>query len=278
MVMKIPVKVQARVAQGIKTLQSTISDARKKDVNEADTALIVRDIICDVLGYDKLEEVTAEHPIRNMFADFAVHVGNSVRFLVEVKAVNIELKESHITQAVNYAANLPSDWVLLTNGAHWQLYKISFSKPIDRALVEEVDICSTNPKSDNIIEFFGNLSREVFTPNSMSQVFQTKQAMSKYSIAALLLSEPVLAVVRRELRKMADGLNPNIDEIRTIIQDQVIKRELTDGDEAKAAAKAVHKVTKHSDSEKASGADGTQKSEPAVMRAISAAESLVRGR
>jgi hypothetical protein len=276
--MKIPARVEIRIAQQIKKLQSTISDARKRDVNESDTALIVADVLSDVLGYKKLEEITTEHAIRGAFADLAVHVGNDVRFLVEVKAINTELKESHVTQVVNYAANLPSDWVVLTNAARWQAYKVSFGKPIDRTLVLDVDLGAANSKSDEVIEFFGSLSREVFTSNSMSQIFHTKQAMSRYSVAAVLLSDAVVGMVRRELRKMADGLNPDIDEIRTIIQEQVIKRELTDGDEAKAAAKAVRRATKSSDSIKTSSTQDKVKSEPAVIRAIDAATKFVRSK
>lgn len=269
--MKIPAKVASRVSQRLKELQPTISDARKRDVSESDTALIVVDVLSDVLGYKKLEEITTERAIRGTFADLAVRVGNDTRFLVEVKAVNTELKEAHVTQAVNYAANAPSDWVVLTNAARWQVYKVTFGKPIDRTLVLDIDLCSVSPKSDEAMEFFGSLSREVFTSSSMSEIFHTKQAMSRYSVAALLLSDPVLTVVRRELRKLADGLNPDIDDIRTIIQEQVIKRELTDGDEAKAAAKAVRKATKPTDSSKSPSPEAAGKAEQAVLNAIDAA-------
>src|SRR6185503_5014156 len=185
----------------LKKYQPIISDARKRDVNESDTGLIVADILSDILGYKKIEEITSEHAVRGTYADLAVKVGNSVRFLVEIKAINSELKESHVTQAVNYAANVPTDWVILTNAVSWRAYKVNFSKPIDRVLVLELDACAVNPKDCGATELFGSLSKEVFTPDSMSQMFKAKQAMSKFSVAALLLSDPVVAMVRRELRK-----------------------------------------------------------------------------
>lgn len=240
--MKIPAKVSSRIIQQTKKYQSVINDARRRDVNESDTALIVADILADILGYKKIEEITSEHAIRGTFADLAVRVGNNVRFLIEIKAINIELKESHVTQAVNYAANVPTDWVLLTNGASWRAYKVSFTKPIDRVLVLELDMCTAHPKDCGVIEFFGSLSREVFTPDSMSQMFKAKQAMSKFSVAALMLSKPVVGMVRRELRKLAKGLNPSLEDVAAIIEDQVIKRELIESDEAKLATKAVKKL------------------------------------
>jgi hypothetical protein len=251
MAIKIPAKVQSRLAQQLKKYQAIILDARKRDINESDTGLIVVDMMCDVFGYKKIEEITSEHAIKSTFADLAVRVGNAVRFLVEVKAINIELKESHVTQVVNYAANLPADWVILTNGARWQAYKVNFNKPIAGTLVLDIDLCKINLKDDDISDLFGGLSREVFTPDSMSQMFKAKQAMSKYSIAQLLLSEPVVGMVRRELRKLADGLNPDIDTVRGVIEEQVIKRELIEADEAKIAAKAVKKLGKQMKAAKA---------------------------
>ncbi|MBI3676189.1 MAG: type I restriction enzyme HsdR N-terminal domain-containing protein [Proteobacteria bacterium] len=248
---RIPARVCDRISQQVKKFQKTLVDATKRDVNESDTALIIAEMIAEIMGYKKLEEITSEYAVRGNYADLAVKVGNDVRFLIEVKAANTELKESHVTQVVNYGANQGVDWALLTNATRWQAYKISFDKPVDRTLVMEIDLASVSPKSDEVIEFFGNLSREVFTPSSMTQMFRSKQAMGKFSIAAILLSDPVVAMVRRELKRLADGLNPDLDEIRAIIENDVVKRELTEGEEAKAAEKAVKKALRKAAKEKA---------------------------
>jgi hypothetical protein len=260
---KIPAKVQSRLAQQLKRYQATIIDARKRDINEADTALVVVDMLCDVFGYKKIEEITSEHAVKTTFADLAVRVGNAIRFIVEIKSINTELKENHVTQVVNYAANLPIDWVILTNGARWQAYKINFNKPIAGTLVLDLDLCTCSLKEQEVSDLFGGLSREVFTPDSMSQMFKSKQAMSKYSIAQLLLSDPVVGMVRRELRKLADGLNPDLDDVRAIIEDQVIKRELIEAEDAKVAAKAVKRLARQYKA-KAAENSAASKSPPAA--------------
>jgi hypothetical protein len=257
MSIRLPAKVQNRIAQQLKKYQSTVVDARKRDINEADTAHLAMDILCDVFGYRKIEEITSERAIKGTYADLAVKVGNGFRFLVEVKAINTELKEVHVTQVVNYAANLPADWVVLTNGARWQAYKVNFNKPIAGTLVLDVDLSTSSLKDEDVLDLFGGLSREVFTPDSMSQMFKAKQAMNKYSIAQLLLSDPVVAMVRRELRKLADGLNPNVDDVRSLIKDQVIKRELMEAEEAKVAAKAVRKLNRTARAKSANRAEDT---------------------
>lgn len=263
MPIRIPAKAQDRITHQLKKYQATLLDARKRDINESDTAILVLDMLCDVLGYKKIEEITSEHAIKTTFADLAVRVGNSVRFLVEVKAINIDLKRNHVTQVVNYAANLPADWVVLTNGVRWQAYKVNFNKPIDGTLVFDLDVCACNPKGQETLDFFGGLSREVFTPDSMSRMFKAKQAMSKYSVAQLLLTDPVVAAVRRELKKMADGLNPSLEEVRAIIEEQVVKRELIEAEDAKLAAKAVKRMNRRSRSAKSLGADQEGSAPPA---------------
>ena len=240
--MKIPAKVEARIGQSIKKFQSNLSNAKNNDVSEADTSLIVVDMLSEVLGYKKVEEISAEHPIKGDKADYVVRTGNKILFVVEVKAVGKKLGDGHLTQVVNYAANLPCDWVVLTNGLCWQIYKVNFTKPIEQTLFLELDLTSAKAKGTDVVDFFGSLSREVFTQSSMMQSFQEEQAMSTYSVAAILVSDPVVYSVRRELRRLVDGLNPDIEEVRAIISDQVIKRELMDGDEGKLAAKAVKKM------------------------------------
>ncbi|HEY4126180.1 MAG TPA: type I restriction enzyme HsdR N-terminal domain-containing protein [Rhizomicrobium sp.] len=246
--LRIPAKVQSRIILSVKKLQQSITDAKRRDVNESDTALIIAEALSDVFGYKKHEEITTEFAVKNTFCDLAVKVGSTLRFLIEVKAVNIELKENHVTQAINYGANQGVDWVILTNGARWQAYKLMFTKPIDRVLVLDVDLCALSPKSPAVLEFFGGFSREVFTPSSLTQMFRAKQAMNRYTIAALLCSDPVLTAVRRELKRIVDGLNPGTDEIKDIVEQQIIKRELLDGDEAKAAAKLAKKAKRNSKS------------------------------
>lgn len=258
MTTRIPARVSSRISHQIKRFQQTIRDASHRDINESDTALIIAEMLAEVMGYKKLEEITTEYGVRGAYADLAVKVKSDLRFLVEVKAVGTELKDSHVTQVVNYGANQGVDWAILTNAAQWQAYRITFSKPVDRVLVLSTDLTQDDYKSESVIEFFGNLSREVFTSSSMTQVFRSKQALGKFTIAQIISSDPVVGRIRRELRRLAPGLNPALDDIRTIIEQDVIKRELFDGEEAKAAAKLVRRATRRAAREKATNSGETR--------------------
>ena len=79
--------------------------------------------------------MTAEYAIRGMYCDLATKLDGTAQALVEVKAIGLELKDQHVKQAVDYAANQGVDWVVLTNGTHWRIYNVIFGKPIDQDLV-----------------------------------------------------------------------------------------------------------------------------------------------
>src|SRR6476469_7754810 len=98
--MGISAKVSTRIATQLKRYQSVLSAIQKKDISEADTVTVINDILADVCGYDKYHEVTSQYAIRGTFVDLAVRVDNDIRFLIEVKAIGIELKDIHVKQAI----------------------------------------------------------------------------------------------------------------------------------------------------------------------------------
>ena len=103
-----------KLTSGLEKFQSVFKIAKKKDINEADTVSIIEDFITEVLGYQKYFEVTKELEIKGTYVDLAIKVEEKYEFLVEAKAVGIELKEQHVKQAVDYGANKGIQWVVLT--------------------------------------------------------------------------------------------------------------------------------------------------------------------
>ena len=53
-------KVYERLVAGIKQFQPILTAAKSRDINEADTVTIIKDMLADVFGYDKYSEVTSE--------------------------------------------------------------------------------------------------------------------------------------------------------------------------------------------------------------------------
>jgi predicted type IV restriction endonuclease len=125
----LPKRVVERLTAGIKRFQPILSASKARDDGEGDTVMIVTDMLGEVFGYDKYSEVTAEYAIRSTYCDLATKLDGTVQALIEVKAVGLELKDQHVKQAVDYAANQGVDWVVLTNGLHWRVYNVIFGKP-----------------------------------------------------------------------------------------------------------------------------------------------------
>lgn len=242
--MAITKKVSDRITLNLKRFQTILADAKSRDISESDTVVILGDMLAELLGYKKYIEITTEFAVRGTYVDLAVKVGNDVRFLIEAKAINVDLKDNHIKQAIDYGANHGIEWVVLTNGAIWQVYKIHFKQPIDKSLIFEVDLLGTSPKNTQLLECFGTLSREGFTQSSMTAFFQQQQAISKYSLAALLASDNVLNTLRKELKKISPTLKVDDEFLKNTLQNDVIKRELVDSEEAKVAAEVIKKANK----------------------------------
>lgn len=239
--MAVSAKVASRITAQLKAYQGILAQAMKKDSSEGDTVVIVTGMISDILGYDKYQNLSSEHAIRGTYVDLMVSTDNKPRFLVEVKAIGTELKDTHIKQAIDYAANKGVDWVVLTNGVAWRIYKVVFAKPIDKVLVCELNALEANCKGPEAIECFGNLSLEAFSKDTLSDWFHEKQITSKFAIAALLLSDAILVSVRQQIRRLSQ-VRVDIDELKSLLAEEVIKRELIDGEEAKSASSFLKKM------------------------------------
>jgi predicted type IV restriction endonuclease len=239
---KIPSKVSERIVAGIKRFQPILASAKSRDVGESDTVTIVKDILAEVFGYEKYSEITSEFAIRGTYCDLATKIDGVLQLLIEVKAIGLELKEAHVKQAVDYAANQGVDWVVLTNGICWRIYKVLFSKPIDQQLVVEIDFIALNPKSAKDIESVYLVCKEGWLKSVLGDYHTQKQALSRFFLGALVLSEPTLQVLRRELKRLSPDVRVETDEIRQVLLAEVLKREVTEGDQAKEAARKIARV------------------------------------
>ena len=239
---KIPTKVQERIVASLKRFQPILSSAKARDVGESDTVTIVTDMLAEVFGYDKYSEITSEHAIRGTYCDLATKIDGQLSMLIEVKAIGLDLKDSHVKQAVDYAANQGTDWVALTNGVAWRVYKITFAKPIDQELVIEIDFLNLNHKSQKDLDSLFLFCKEGWIKSVLGEFHSQRQALSKFFLSAVILSEPILQVVRRELKRLSPDTRIEIDEIKTALIADVLKREVTEGDQADAARRKIGRV------------------------------------
>jgi predicted type IV restriction endonuclease len=254
---KITAKVADRISSGLKRFQAILDSARARDINESDTVVIVTDVLQYVLGYDKYNEITSEHSIRGTYCDLAIKIDGKLSLLIEVKAIGLSLKENQVKQAVDYAANQGCDWVVLTNGILWNAYRLTFEKPIQHELVLDIDLSKLNAKKTADIELLWLVSREGVQKAGLEEYRSQREALSRFTLAALLQTDPVLDVLRRELRRISPDAKIECDEIRGVLVNEVLKREALEGDKALTAKRTVARAASRTLRKPAEKADGT---------------------
>ena len=183
-----------------------MSAAKARDAGEADTSTIVKDLLSEVFGYDKYAEITSEHQIKGTYCDLAIKLEGKLQILIEVKAIGLELKDAHTKQAVDYAANQGVEWVILTNGSVWRIYRVFYGQPISQDLVYECDLLSINPKNKVQAEHLFLFAKEGQSKSVLDDFHAQRQATNRYFLGALILTEPVLDVMRRELRRASSPM------------------------------------------------------------------------
>ena len=240
--MAIPKKVVERLISGIKRYQPILESARKRDIGETDTVTVIKDMLADVFGYDKYSELTSEHAIRGTYCDLAIKLDGTLTTLIEVKAVGIDLKESHVKQAVDYAANQGVDWVLLTTGIRWCVYRVQFTKPIKNELVVDIDFLKISYRSTEDLDMLYLWCKEGWVRSALGDFHTQKQALSRFFLGAMVLSDPVLEIVRRELRRVSPDVRIDIEQIRTVLINEVLKREVMEDPKAEEARKKISRV------------------------------------
>lgn len=235
----IPVKVETRIKDALKRFQPVIEAAKARDIGEADTVTIVKDILADLFGYDKYAEITGEYQIKGTYCDLAIKTNGKVSLIIEVKAINLDLKEAYVKQAIDYAANQGVEWVVLTNGQTWNLYRVVFAQPIAHELLLVLQFPVLSPKDDNDMDSLYLLSKEAQGKSLLDQFHEQRQALSRFQMGAVVLSEPVISVIRRELKRISPDVRIEMEEIINVLTQEVIKREVLEGDKATDAKKKL---------------------------------------
>jgi hypothetical protein len=254
----IPGRVSDRLSAGLKKFQPITQSAKQRDVNESDTVIIVTDMLSELFGYDKYSEITSEFAIRGTFCDLATKLDGHVQCIIEVKAIGTDLKESHTKQAVDYAVNQGVDWVALTNAAVWKVYKVNYTKPVCQELVLEFDILSLSAKKSEDIDCLFLVAKEGFVRSALGEFSAQKQALNRFFIAATVLTDPVLDVVRRELRRMSPDVKIDTEQIHNVLMQEVLKRDVIEGDKADEARKKVARAANKALKAKAAAAGASE--------------------
>jgi hypothetical protein len=130
----------------------------------------------------------------------------------------------------------------LTNGICWRVYHVVFSKPIEQELVVDIDFCAMSTRSEADLERLFLWCKEGWQKSVLSEYHTQRQALSRFFVGAMLLTEPVLDVIRRELRRVSPDVKIDSEQIKAVLSAEVIKREVLEGDKADEARKKISRA------------------------------------
>lgn len=245
----IPAKVKKRFSDGLKKYKPVLSRAEKQDLNESDTVTIIVDMLSDIFGYDKYTEITSEFAIKKTFCDLAIRIDDNVKILIEVKSIGTNLKDNHLKQATDYGANAGIDWVVLTNGESWKVYKIIFSKPVEHELVYEFNIHDLKSSNNEDIGYLFMLSKEAINKkgNTLDEYHAQKKLVNPPMLAQIILHADVINAIKRTLKKVSSDTKVNNDEVISILLNDVLKRDALEDEKASEYKRKISRATKKKD-------------------------------
>ena len=106
-------------------------------------------------------------------------------------------------------------------------------------LVVDIDFLALDHKSDDDLGLLYLLCKEGWAKSVIEEYQTEREALSRFCIGATILSDAVLSVIRRELKRVSPDVRIEIDDIKKVIENEVIKREVLDGDKAGQARRQI---------------------------------------
>lgn len=206
----------------LKDYKNRFLQKRYAELDESATRLMINSLLTEVLGYKELEDIKTEYRIRGEYADYVIQIARKKHFVVEVKAVQLDLSDKHLRQCTNYAANEGIDWIILTNGKEIHLYKALFKKPIDVKKVFSYNLA--DPKELKMaVDFMVFLTKKSVLKNELNDFWLRFEALEPNNLCKNLYALDVVRFLRRTL-KTKTGLLFNEDDILESIHQVIIRK------------------------------------------------------
>ena len=143
---------------------------------------------------------------------------------------------------VGYGAQHGIQWVVLTNGVDWEIYRIKIERSLGHELLTSFNYLDLSSRKREDQELLFLLCKEGLSKAAIEGYHEHVRSVNKFVISAILQSQASLDLLRRELRRMAPGIRVETDEIQSILLSDVLKRDVLEGKAAKQASARVKKA------------------------------------
>ena len=192
-----------KFTQSIKDYKKKFLDKNLGDLDESGTRILINHFLTEMLCYETLTEVKTEYMIKGTYADYMIQIGGKRHFLVEVKSLSLSLSANHLRQSINYGANEGIDYVLLTNGMSFELYKVLFEKPISQELIFSFNLSDLSDLK-SIVDQLQYLHKDAVLKNGLDVLWDRYLALSPKNLSKILYSSEVVKFLQKELRRKSN--------------------------------------------------------------------------
>ncbi len=213
-----------KVRASLRKFAKPLADLIKRDANEGDTRLLITDMLCEGLGWDKYAELTTEYQVKGEFADYGVRLDQQLIAFIEVKRATTKLNSRHLRQVEMYAVNEGVEWLILTNGWQWQVFRLIPGMPVTIDLVLDVNLISDESIAVKAAQMF-YLHKESLKRGQIEEVWKARAATAPKALASAILSETVLNELRKEVKRRS-GHTIDSADLGRLVRDSVLVPEL----------------------------------------------------
>ena len=223
-------KVKRNIEKNLERFMPLIHNLQNKSASEDDTKIVINDILSDVLGYDKCNELKTEFREKNNRLDYVVQLvdgpnkrkKNKMDFIIEAKSPSNGLKQDHVNQTLSYALNMGLRYFIVTNAVHWKLFYVKKQGKTPLAeLIYDVNFSISNKASDFASDFY-NFSRFAYASNEWSKIKEMSSVATVENIATAFLQDRVINAISKELRLVfATDVDKNF--IKDTIENDILK-------------------------------------------------------
>lgn len=136
--------------------------------------------------------------MKRKYVDLCLKIDGRVRLLVEAKAAGKQLRERYVEQAERYASENNYPWVVLTNGADWHLYHLTFEDGIEYEGAFAVDLGDEEGLEDTASKL-ALLHKRAISRGELDAFWERATALGFGSIGKALFQDAVIMPLRREI-------------------------------------------------------------------------------
>lgn len=254
---KIPHKIQERIKAALRRFKPLLKAARERDAGRADTATLALDLLSELFGYDRYSEITSELDNKESVFDFSIQTEGQLRMLVRVSPIGMAPDDRYLLATAQYAQMNGVDWIIMTNGIAWQVHHVEDvgANAPETPVVLAFDLLQMQPGREAHLGTIHLLTREGHEKAGLSHFKLRLEMTNRHYLGAMVLSDAVVASVRRELQKLNPDLRVTPAELRENLAKGVLRPDIVQSNETRSLMVHLQKVKEAELEERRKAAD-----------------------